>query len=237
MSKDNHTHVCLSCKVKQVAPDNPFGWCNNCFIGKPVELSKIRSRFFEDGKIPESEEFELILYTDRTGAAILTGGQNVIHKGFMLTHADIKLMFDKLMTTRSLYPDWYRHSFNLDNEIESLSHPACCQNRLRKCAKMVSGYVYIAYNSDISAYKIGLSKDPERRATNLKSKIVHIIPVDNMGIAEQKLHIAVEGKIASDLIDTHGYEWFFLSQSDVEYIKKITGYENGKFYLKENDVR
>lgn len=88
-----------------------------------------------------------------------------------------------------------------------------------------SGWVYLFQSEDKQGrtlYKIGLSTNPELRLKQVERKIkkpvtlVHLIRCYDMAKTESALHKKYRNK-------HQGYEWFYLSDSDVKEICSMTG--------------
>ncbi len=76
-------------------------------------------------------------------------------------------------------------------------------------------------------YKIGISGDPPARLKHIKSyapsiQLIHTFEADDPLVGETLLHKEFQTKHI-------GGEWFDLSDSEVEDIKFIAGFKNGKF--------
>lgn len=82
-----------------------------------------------------------------------------------------------------------------------------------------SGYVYVIRVR--SRYKIGMSKDPDRRIKDLRTScpdplhMVHKLFSIDMKALEARLHKIFENN------RLHG-EWFELDANDIEYIRRLT---------------
>jgi len=82
------------------------------------------------------------------------------------------------------------------------------------------GYVYVIKSSN-GLYKIGLSKEPERRIKQLRKdypnqelSIVRVIETDNMLATEYQLHCIYEKQKVCG-------EWFDLEPKDFKWIDRI----------------
>jgi hypothetical protein len=93
--------------------------------------------------------------------------------------------------------------------------------------KRRSGFVYLIF-ADTGEYKIGSSINPGNRIKSLsvqspfEYKLIHIFPADNMKQAEKVLHEKFANKIKRS-------EWFSLNSDDVDLIRRIIGFQNGRF--------
>ena len=92
------------------------------------------------------------------------------------------------------------------------------------------GYVYLVSSSRPNYFKIGASKQPEARLSGLKyefpytDEIVHLIEADRPQKAESLLH----KKFAEKHDES---EWFYLDESDIEYITSLAKFEQGQFFI------
>ncbi|HTX21075.1 MAG TPA: GIY-YIG nuclease family protein [Candidatus Aquilonibacter sp.] len=96
------------------------------------------------------------------------------------------------------------------------------------------GFVYLVF-AYTGEYKIGHSENPDGRIKSFvvqppfEYETIHTFPADDMKQAE----IALHGEFASKRIRPNA-EWFSLNNDDIDLIRSITGFQNGKFILKEN---
>lgn len=92
---------------------------------------------------------------------------------------------------------------------------------------LTPAYIYLIYCAT-GHYKIGLSKEPEKRLLQLNTawpvelSLVHFFVADNAQEAEARLHAHYSAKRVKG-------EWFDLSQEQVAFIKSITSYQDGVF--------
>lgn len=86
--------------------------------------------------------------------------------------------------------------------------------------KVNSGFVYLLLGEN-GKYKIGKSKNPERRCKELSlsscenHELIHKFKVKNPHLKEKELHLMFNEK------RTHS-EWFELSKADIEFIKGLS---------------
>lgn len=90
-----------------------------------------------------------------------------------------------------------------------------------------AGYVYLLH-ADTGHYKIGFSRDPQKRLKDLdvgpmNITLIHSIPADDMANAELRLHQMLEAKRWKG-------EWFALNEDDVHFIKALKKYVSGNFF-------
>lgn len=91
------------------------------------------------------------------------------------------------------------------------------------------GYIYILQaQMHGRPCKIGYSKTPNKRTEwiGLKvpfdTEVLNVFPVDDMVSAESQLHELFSAKRQEG-------EWFDLTDKDIEYLKLLSGYQDGKF--------
>lgn len=77
------------------------------------------------------------------------------------------------------------------------------------------GFVYLCNSPDRIGYKIGLSVNAAVRMTQLGTKLIHVIPTDDMLQTELLLHGSYDHKRLDG-------EWFDLDSNDLESIKAIS---------------
>lgn len=92
-----------------------------------------------------------------------------------------------------------------------------------------SGYVYLAY-AGTGHYKIGRSSSPNKRIKifdtimPIEVAVIHAFEADDARGAEKELHQRYSDKRGAG-------EWFSLIAEDVNYISRISRYEDGSFYV------
>jgi hypothetical protein len=80
----------------------------------------------------------------------------------------------------------------------------------------VTAYVYVGYSHSKQQYKIGKSRNPERRALQLSIEMLHKIPcctVKEADEIEEMLHRRLQSKRIQG-------EWFSLSSDDIQKLKQ-----------------
>lgn len=186
------------------------------------------------------DQLEYLSYQPKTITAIyrwLLRNRFIIRDIYAIAHRDV---FVERMSNGVLGIVWlYDISVNHQDELVRHLASECIESanahkawEERMIARMAAptrkqGHVYLAY-SDTGHHKIGISKEPEGRIKVFDTQmpvsvsIVHSFPADNARKAEEKLHTRFSDK-------HHNGEWFLLDDSDVNYIRSIRVYENGKF--------
>jgi len=91
------------------------------------------------------------------------------------------------------------------------------------------GYVYLLKQVGGEHYKIGRTNSPQKRIDTLsvrlpfKVTLDHLIECDDYVDAEKALHRRYEMQRGEG-------EWFALTQADVEYIKSLAKYSEGRWF-------
>lgn len=103
--------------------------------------------------------------------------------------------------------------------------------------KDTDDYNYLFYDPFTDYYKIGRSINPVERLSSVnrgippgrqKVEIVHYFWTDNSCDSEMELHDLYEDQRLSG-------EWFGLNPEDVAYFESINCYNDGKFWIKEDN--
>jgi hypothetical protein len=118
-----------------------------------------------------------------------------------------------------------------NNDIISQSHSDNCQEIVVKKNK-VWKYVYLISKGN-NHYKIGITSNLKSRLSQIRTVepralLLHFFGADDALRAERILH---KNYISKNV----GGEWFNLSISDIEDIKFITEFKNGKFTRKHDE--
>lgn len=106
-------------------------------------------------------------------------------------------------------------AYNIVNGLVKRPAPASKE----KLIQLNPGFVYLLASSEEGCYKIGRTKDPQRRLKQFKSMIMPagyecLIETQNMRQLEADLHIKFKDQRIQG-------EWFNLTNEDVEYIKGL----------------
>lgn len=118
--------------------------------------------------------------------------------------------------------------FNLDRFEDRWLCDQCTKDFYPKIID-VTGFVYIFGSTEQGFYKIGQSKTPPSRLSFYRSlglpfavEMLHIIPVDNVWLAETELHNLFEDKAT-------GAEWFKLSRIELARVMNLKRYVAGEW--------
>jgi Meiotically up-regulated gene 113 len=156
----------------------------------------------------------------------------------MIEHMQHLLMLQDVMPQKLILPDTFTHPlFHGFEEIDVSTIPACPEGEK-------TGHVYLLI-AENGWSKIGMSRNLKVRVKHLKiqlpfrTKLLHVIPTDNVVRAERMLHDVFEdcrllpgsgiinnqGKNEEGVfprpITALGTEWFRLSAQAIEWIKMI----------------
>ena len=149
--------------------------------------------------------------------------------GFIPANEDVNKLIKELVKFRDTVSEETILAYNREVQQAYLSELINTHTNPRDAKP---GYVYLisnpnTSNSETVNCKIGLSKNPQQRISQIRRKVkdvrlVHDFPADNMAVAEFLLHDRYAAQ------RTNG-EWFAFDQADIDYIKSIERYEDGEF--------
>jgi hypothetical protein len=223
--QDNLTHICLRCKTKQPQPDNPFGWCKVCTSKDVICLTSIKANSNFRLNSNSSIKRQPVLVITRENGNVLISDQS----GYLLDAEQIKDVLEKALLFAKSAGDSLR-AYNIDNCI------ACYQEDGKYSAKPIeeNGFNYLGYNPHLKLYKIGMSINPKNRVKNIRggTELLHQFFTDNMRYSEKRLLYACNKQRSKSMMYNGNCEWFNLNQEQIDYIKTITGFKEGKFYFK-----